>query len=104
MILVDSSVWIDYFRGTSTRESDELDRLLGTEPVATGDLTLIEVLQGFRAERNFYRARKLLTSLEVVALVGSGHRHQGHEKFQDIARRRHHCAQDHRYHHCNPLH
>ena len=70
MILVDSSVWIDYFRGASTRESDKLDRLLGTEPVATGDLILTEVLQGFSAGRDCYQARKLLTSLEIVALAG----------------------------------
>ena len=70
MIVVDSSVWIDYFRGTSTRESDKLNSLLGTEPVAIGDLILTEVLQGFSTERDFDQARKLLISLEVVALVG----------------------------------
>lgn len=70
MIIVDSSVWIDYFRGTSTRESDKLDSLLGTEPVAIGDLILTEVLQGFGSERDFNQARKLLTSLEVVMLAG----------------------------------
>ena len=53
MILIDSSVWIDYFRGTSTRESDKLDSLLGTEPVSIGDLMLTEVLQGFNSEREF---------------------------------------------------
>jgi predicted nucleic acid-binding protein len=63
-------VWIDYFRGTSTRESDKLNSLLGTEPVAIGDLILTEVLQGFSTERDFDQARKLLISLEVVALVG----------------------------------
>jgi predicted nucleic acid-binding protein len=70
MILIDSSVWIDYFRGTSTRESDKLDSLLGTEPVSIGDLMLTEVLQGFNTEREFNQAKALLTSLEVVPLVG----------------------------------
>lgn len=70
MIVVDSSVWIDYFRGTSTAESDKLDSLLGTEQVAICDLILTEVLQGFSAERDFNQARSLLTSLEVVSLVG----------------------------------
>jgi predicted nucleic acid-binding protein len=63
-------VWIDYFRGTSTRESDKLNSLLGTEPVAIGDLILTEVLQGFSTERDFDQARKLLTSMEIVELVG----------------------------------
>jgi predicted nucleic acid-binding protein len=44
MILVDSSVWIDYFRGASTPQSDRLDALLGIEPLATGDVILTEVL------------------------------------------------------------
>ena len=70
MILVDSSVWIDYFRGTSTPEAEKLDSLLGTEPVATGDLILTEVLQGFVSDRDFNQAKKLLTSLVIVDLAG----------------------------------
>lgn len=70
MILVDSSVWIDYFRGTATPQAEILDSLLGTEPVATGDLILTEVLQGFVSDRDFAQAKKLLTSLVVVDLVG----------------------------------
>lgn len=70
MILVDSSVWIDYFRGTPTPQADRLDALLGSEPVITGDLILTEVLQGFASERDFNMARKLLTSLDIVNLAG----------------------------------
>jgi predicted nucleic acid-binding protein len=70
VILVDSSVWIDYFRGTKSGAADRLDQLLQTEPVAIGDLILAEVLQGFTSERDFAEARKLLTALEVVSLGG----------------------------------
>jgi len=70
VILVDSSVWIDYFRGTSTPETETLDALLGTEPIATGDLILTEVLQGFVSDQDFNQAKKLLTSLEIVDLAG----------------------------------
>ncbi len=70
MILVDSSVWIDYFRGTITAQTERLDALLGSEPLAVGDLILTEVLQGFDSERDFNRARKLLTSLDVVEIGG----------------------------------
>lgn len=70
MILVDSSVWIDYFRGTATPQAEKLESLLGTEPIATGDLILTEVLQGFVSDRDFNQARKLLTSLVVVDLAG----------------------------------
>ncbi|HET8551645.1 MAG TPA: PIN domain nuclease [Gammaproteobacteria bacterium] len=70
MILVDSSVWIDYFRGVQTPESDKLDTLLGYEPIAVGDLILTEVLQGFATDRDFKQAKALLTSLPVVELGG----------------------------------
>ena len=70
MILVDSSVWIDYFRGAPTPQTDRLDALLGAEPLATGDVVLTEVLQGFTSERNFDRALRLLTSLSVVDIAG----------------------------------
>ena len=70
MILVDSSVWIDYFKGTITAQTEKLDSLLGHELLATGDLILTEVLQGFDSERDFNHARKMLTSLQVVDLGG----------------------------------
>jgi predicted nucleic acid-binding protein len=71
LILVDSSVWIDYFRGTATAQTEILDALLGREPLAIGDLILTEVLQGFRhADRDFNYARKMLTALTVVDLGG----------------------------------
>lgn len=70
MILVDSSVWIDYFRGTVTPQAERLDELLGSEPVAVGDLILAEVLQGFSSDRDFNKARKLLTSLDMVEIGG----------------------------------
>ena len=70
MILVDSSVWIDYFNGSITAQTELLDRLLGREPLAIVDLILTEVLQGFVEERDFERARKILTSLTVIELGG----------------------------------
>ena len=70
MILVDSSVWIDYFRGTQSSQTDRLYALLGNEPIATGDLVLAEVLQGFGSAQDFNQGKKLLTSLPVIELVG----------------------------------
>jgi predicted nucleic acid-binding protein len=70
LILVDSSVWIDYFNGDDTPQSDKLDGLLGREPLAIGDLILTEVLQGFRDDRDFVKARRLLTSLTMVQIGG----------------------------------
>ncbi|MDQ5945151.1 MAG: hypothetical protein QG619_570, partial [Pseudomonadota bacterium] len=68
----DSSVWIDYFRGVVTPQTEKLDSLLGIEPIATGDLILTEVLQGFVSDRDFNQARKLMTSLVIVDLAGQG--------------------------------
>lgn len=70
MILVDSSVWIDYFNGTVTPQTEKLDHLLGSEPLAIGDLVLTELLQGFTGEREFEQAHRLLSSLTVVDLGG----------------------------------
>ncbi len=53
MILVDTSVWIDYFRGVVTPQSEKLDTLLGVEQVFNGNLILTEVLQGFVSDRDF---------------------------------------------------
>jgi len=70
LILVDSSVWIGYFNGTTTWQTQKLDSLLGREPLVIGDLILTEVLQGFAGERDFNAVKNLLTSLEIVELGG----------------------------------
>jgi predicted nucleic acid-binding protein len=70
LILVDSSVWVDYFKGNITPQTNKLDRLLGYEPLAVGDLILAEVLQGLASERDFRAAQRLLTTLLVVEIGG----------------------------------
>ena len=70
MILVDSSVWIDYFNGLATRQTDRLDELLESDLLLTGDIILAEVLQGFRDDRDFRRAKRALDGLEFRAMLG----------------------------------
>jgi predicted nucleic acid-binding protein len=70
LILVDTSVWIDYFKGAITPQTEILDSLLDREPLAIGDLILTEVLQGFADQRDFHQAAQLLTSLVAVELGG----------------------------------
>ena len=70
MILVDSSIWIDYFRGVSSPQTDRLDALLGREPVAIGDLMLAEVLQGFTKDRDLEQALAMLGALDVIEIGG----------------------------------
>ncbi|HJU23340.1 MAG TPA: PIN domain nuclease [Casimicrobiaceae bacterium] len=71
MILVDSSVWIDYFRGGSTDQTDKLDALLGIDLISVGDLILTEVLQGFDDEPTFDRVRRLMATLDFVVIGGA---------------------------------
>ena len=70
MILVDSSVWIDYLRGTASPQAEKLDALLGTMPLAIGDLILTEVLQGCATDRAFNAVKRTLSTLHPVHLGG----------------------------------
>lgn len=71
MIIVDSSVWIDYFNGRDTPKTDKLDELLGIELLGIGDIILTEVLQGFRADKDYRTAKTVLTSLTVFDMLGT---------------------------------
>lgn len=70
MILVDSSVWIDYFRSADTPQVALLDGLLGRSRLAVGDLIAAEVLQGVRDEREFKLVKETLDAFDHVDLVG----------------------------------
>ena len=70
MILVDSSVWIDYFNGAATETVNKLDTLLGQEIIVVGDLILIEVLQGFRSDSDYHTAKALFANLLYFDMIG----------------------------------
>ena len=70
MILVDSSVWIDYFRSADTPQVALLDSFLGRSPLAVGDLIAAEVLQGVHDEREFKWVKKTLDAFEPIDLAG----------------------------------
>ncbi len=70
MILVDSSVWIGYFRGVENAKTARLHGLLGVETIAIGDLILVEVLQGIDGDREFREVERMMSSLPVVPLCG----------------------------------
>jgi len=71
LTLVDSSVWIDYFRGVESITTERLDNLLDRERVVSGDLIIAEVLQGFTIDREFQRARRVLLALKIVDIAGT---------------------------------
>lgn len=70
MVLVDSSIWIDYFNGLVTPHTDALDGILGHEMVVMGDLIMVEILQGFSSPSDFNTGKSLLESLPFYSLCG----------------------------------
>lgn len=70
MMVVDTSVWIDYVNGVRTTQTDILDKELQESRVVTGDLIIVEFLQGFRDNEQFQIAKKLMDSLEYYDFVG----------------------------------
>lgn len=70
MIVPDSSVWIDYFNGVVTDQTDRLDAYLRDELVAIGDIILAEVLQGFKRDSDFRKAKELLDTLVFKEMLG----------------------------------
>ncbi len=72
MILVDSGVWIDYFRNDSTPHTAQLDQWLDTPVVVIGtaDLVVFEVVRGFRHDRARIEAQALLLDLPIVEIGG----------------------------------
>ncbi len=69
MILVDTSVWIDYFNGVENKKVNLLDRSLSEQSVLVGDIILAEVLQGFNRDKDFKIAKQALEDLSCVQLV-----------------------------------
>ena len=70
MILVDTSIWIDYFNGIDNKESNILDIALIDGTVAIGDMILMEILQGFRSDNDYKKAKKTLATLDQYEMFG----------------------------------
>jgi len=72
MILVDTSVWIDYFNGTINDHTDALDIALTEGTVAIGDLIYLEILQGFKNDKDYNQAKRILKTLDQYPMFGKG--------------------------------
>jgi predicted nucleic acid-binding protein len=84
MILIDSSVWIDYFRGKQSPQTDRLDALLNEGSAMIGDLMLAEVLQGCDSDRDFRQLREMLGALELVEIGGEAAAVQAAQNFRRL--------------------
>ena len=70
MIFVDTSVWIDYFNGKVLPETERLHQALGLEDVIIGDLIALEILQGFRQDKDYKAAKEMLNAFTQYTLLG----------------------------------
>lgn len=71
MILADTSIWIDYFNGKDSKQTDTLDAALIKGTVVLGDLILLEILQGFKSDNDYQKAKTTLGTLELLELFGN---------------------------------
>lgn len=69
MLVVDTSVWVDYFNGVENPQTDFLNAILDKTPILIGDLILAEVLQGFRHDPDFEKVRRILGKFMQESMV-----------------------------------
>lgn len=87
MILVDSSVWIGYFNGKINPQTDWLDSVLGREIIIVGDLILAEVLQGFKSDLDFHKAKELLSNFQFMEMLGQALAIKSAENYRFLRRK-----------------
>ena len=87
MIVVDSSVWIDFLNGREAPHVSQLRALLGVEEVILGDLMLCEVLQGLKDERAAKSVEALLRRFDIVAMGGAEIAVAAARNFRSLRRR-----------------
>ena len=87
MIIVDSSVWIDFLDGRNTRQVRQLRARLGAEEIALGDLMLCEVLQGIDSEQAAREVEVLLRRFEVVTMAGEAIAQEAARNYRALRRR-----------------
>ncbi len=69
MLVVDTTVWVEYFNGQVNPETDFLDRAFSQEIILVGDLILAETLQGFRNDKDFKLAQAALSKFEQTGML-----------------------------------
>jgi len=69
MLIVDSTVWVDYFNGVRNAQTDYLNQIVDKNPILIGDLILAEVLQGFRDDADFETARRIFAKFIQIEMV-----------------------------------
>jgi len=87
VIVVDSSVWIDFFNGRGAPHVERLRSLLGADEIIVGDLMLCEVLQGLESERAARDVEALLRRFDIAPMVGDTNAVAAGRNFRSLRRR-----------------
>jgi predicted nucleic acid-binding protein len=87
VVVVDTSVWIDYLNGANTAQAERLDHLLGERLVVVGDLVLAELMQGFASEDDASQVRRSLEPLPFAEMVGKENALAAAANFRELRRR-----------------
>jgi predicted nucleic acid-binding protein len=87
VIVVDSSVWIDFLKGRNAPHVRRLRAVLGTDEVIVGDLMLCEVLQGLDSERAAREVEALLRRFDIVPMAGDAIAVAAARNFRSLRRR-----------------
>ena len=87
MLLVDSTVWVDYFNGIENPQTDYLHQIVDKTPILIGDLILAEVLQGFREDADFEKARRAFGKYIQVQMVNPELALQGARNYRLLRRK-----------------
>ena len=87
MIVVDSSVWIDFLNGRNKPHVRQMRAVLGAEEIIVGDLMLCEVLQGLDSERAAQEVEALLRRFEIVSMAGDAIATAAARNFRSLRRR-----------------
>ena len=87
MIVVDTSVWIDFLNGRNALPVRRLREILGSDEIAVGDLMLCEILQGLDSERSAAEVESLLRRFEIVPMVGAAIATAAARNFRHLRRR-----------------
>jgi hypothetical protein len=87
VVIVDTTVWIDYLRGIQNPETAWLDRELPLQPLGLTDLILCEILQGIRDQSTFARVRRDLSRFEIFNSSGGDIAVAAAENYRELRRR-----------------
>ncbi len=104
LVIVDTTVWIDYLRNTSTPQTEWLDRELPYRPFGLIDLTLCEVLQGISNPSVFEQVKRKLLAFHIIESGGEDIAIASSSQIPGAALKGHHGPQDDRLHHSHVLH